>query len=159
MKIRFMNPNKVRLNKDYQNAINKINGFQFTINHDQQDVLLREGGKYIDCLVRNAKNETNEDSIRTSINLAVALSVYKGPLYLPVFVDWRGRIYPNSTFLNYQGSEISACLLTAEGCEPGGPPPSVKRYRTKLVLNISLLMVLMLMGSTKSPLKLDMIGY
>jgi DNA-directed RNA polymerase len=48
------------------------------------------------------------------INLAY---LYKDQeFYLPVFVDFRGRVYPLSNYLNYQGGDLARSLLLFADC-------------------------------------------
>nr|NP_150313.1 orf218 [Spizellomyces punctatus]AAK84242.1 orf218 [Spizellomyces punctatus] len=52
-----------------------------------------------------------ELQVRFTINIAKVYSSCVEPIYLPVFGDWRGRVYPHSTFINYQGNSLSRNVL------------------------------------------------
>ncbi|KAJ3220453.1 DNA-directed RNA polymerase [Clydaea vesicula] len=56
------------------------------------------------------ENYTSKIIIDITINLAIIYS--ETEFYLPVFSDWRGRIYPESSFLNYQANELSFSLIS-----------------------------------------------
>ena len=45
------------------------------------------------------------------LNIANLYSKVSTPIYLPVFTDFRGRFYPNCSFLSYQGNELNANLI------------------------------------------------
>lgn len=46
---------------------------------------------------------------RNIINIAI---LFRGErIYLPVFMDFRGRIYPLVSYLSYQGGDVARSLL------------------------------------------------
>lgn len=57
-----------------------------------------------------------EDELQQSITLKLAETFINKILYLNVKADWRGRIYTESFFIDYQGSDLALALLNfAEG--------------------------------------------
>lgn len=47
---------------------------------------------------------------RNILNIA---QLFKGEIfYLPVFMDFRGRIYPMANYLTYQGGDVARSLLS-----------------------------------------------
>ena len=108
----------IKLEQNLYNSINSLNKIQFTVNSELLEFLLGEG-QYI-------LNSIKENEVQRSITLQVAEVFNNVPFYIPVQADWRGRIYTQSFFLSYQGSDLSNALLmywkgetfTKTGCFP-----------------------------------------
>jgi len=92
---------------DIYNAVNKLNNLKFKVNTDLLDYLENDGSFILDYYNDNKMDKY----INNIISMKIA-EVYKNiPIYLNVNIDWRGRIYTQSFYLDYQGSEFSLALL------------------------------------------------
>ena len=93
-------------------AINYLNSIKFEINKDLLNYLKKDGEYLIKNF--NLDNKGNIDpskTLNTEITLKIA-SVYSNtPFYLNTHADWRGRIYTQSHYLSYQGSDLANALL------------------------------------------------
>jgi hypothetical protein len=100
--------------KKLYNAINYLNNIQFSINTSLFDYITNEG-KF---LIENIKDNDSKNYINSIITLNIA-NIYSGiPFYLNTLADWRGRLYTQSFYLNYQGSDLSIALLELCKGEP-----------------------------------------
>lgn len=68
----------------------------------------RKSAEYKEAITHNSKYY----HYKTTLDLA---SIYSETgFYLPVFLDYRGRIYPETTYLSYQGTDLIRGLLKFE---------------------------------------------
>ena len=86
-------------------AVNKMSGIKFGFNVSLLRYLENEGqflleGKY-----------TKSEQLQINTQLDVAKIYSNIPIYIPLQVDWRGRIYTQSSYANYQGSDLSLSLI------------------------------------------------
>lgn len=63
------------------------------------------------CLKHLSSDLSRYNQIRHTMYIARLASFIDLPFYLPVLLDWRGRIYTINTFLTYQGTDMSKSLL------------------------------------------------
>lgn len=104
---------KTKINQNMYNAINKINSQDFLINNDLIDYL-ENNGKFILDYYKKLDKNVYSNNIFT---LDIAKLYSNIPIYLNVNIDWRGRIYTQSFYLDYQGSEFSLALLNINKSE------------------------------------------
>ena len=103
-------------------TINHLNQLEFSVNNDLLDYLLSSNGQN---LLESNLNVTKSELIQIKTNIKLAQIFKNETFYLPLRGDFRGRLYVNSFFLNYQGSDLSKSLvnlakgqiLTKEGLE------------------------------------------
>ena len=88
------------------NVINRLNSQKFKVNSDFLDYIENEGSFILEHYKNNSKNYINN-----VITLEIAKLFIDIPFYLNVNLDWRGRIYTQSFYLDYQGSEFSLALI------------------------------------------------
>ena len=93
-------------NKLYE-AINYLNSIEFKINSKFLDYLNNEGNYLLKNNLGIDKNLQRDMTIK----IAEAFNNYNKPIYIPCSADWRGRIYTDSFFIDYQGSDLSLALL------------------------------------------------
>ena len=86
-------------------AVNSLSSVKFAINNDLLNYLKGEGAYII------KESESTEKDLQNTISLKMAEIYSNTPFYLNVHADWRGRLYTNSFFISYQGSELSSSLL------------------------------------------------
>lgn len=117
------------IGEDQINAVNYLNAQQFEVNSDMLDFLLLEWEKD-NGLIFGKYNKPSEDDCfnsdtqkhnslywmyRNILNIA---QLFRGKIiYLPVFMDFRGRIYPLVNYLSYQGGDVARSLLNFH-CSP-----------------------------------------
>lgn len=98
---------KLLMNDNLYKAINYLNSLQFTVNKDLLEYISNKGQYLI--------NHFREIDPKNYINLITSLQVaevYKNSIfYLNTNIDWRSRIYTNSFYMTYQGSEYSLALI------------------------------------------------
>lgn len=93
-----------RNNKIYD-SVNYLNSLKFKINSDFLDYLNNEGSFILDSY----KNTSSYINNVIAFNIA---NIYRDiPFYLNVSLDWRGRIYTHSFYLDYQGTDFSLSLI------------------------------------------------
>jgi DNA-dependent RNA polymerase len=97
--------------KSLYNAINYLNSIKFCINSSLLNFLSNEGNYLITEVP--AENELQRD-----ITLKVANAYKNIPFYLNCKADWRGRIYTESFFIDYQGSDLSSSFVNFYEGEP-----------------------------------------
>nr|QWO71463.1 RNA polymerase [Termitomyces sp. T99] len=113
--INYLNSMKFQINKlmlnfvlnEWDNKESKLfkgfNVYQPILEGDSKEIKMKK-------LSSNSKYHLYSNII----NLA---SLYKDQeFYLPVFVDFRGRIYPLSNYLNYQGGDLARSLILFADC-------------------------------------------
>nr|P33541.2 RecName: Full=Probable DNA-directed RNA polymerase [Neurospora intermedia]CAA36326.1 RNA polymerase [Neurospora intermedia] len=103
----FHHRHKIAITDKLYNVINKLNAFKFKINGDLLSYLQNEGSFILD-FYKNTKKDTY---INNMITIDIARTYLNTPFYLNVNIDWRGRIYTQSFYLDYQGSELSLALI------------------------------------------------
>jgi DNA-directed RNA polymerase len=86
-------------------AINTLNKVKFSINKSLFNFLKSIEGINLMNLIE-CKNKLQQE-----ITLKIAETYYDTPFYLPTIADWRGRIYTQSTWVSYQGGDLSSALL------------------------------------------------
>jgi hypothetical protein len=87
--------------------LSNINNIVNNINNKQSQPLEINSG-FIEFLLNNKLINLN-DYDRELINMA---SHYDSLIiYIPLYLDWRSRIYTSSSFFSYQGKSSSRCLF------------------------------------------------
>ncbi len=85
-------------------AVNYLNNIKFSINTDFLEYLNSKGKKLLET-----GDET--DKLDRHYLLTLAESYKSCSFYLTTHADWRGRIYTQSFYLTYQGSDLNTALL------------------------------------------------
>lgn len=111
-----------------KSCVNYLNSIPFKINKDILDLVMTEWYK-ADSKLFNGLNkekiitaEDTKDQKRDKIShnskyyslycTLMLASLYRDEeFYLPVFCDFRGRLYTQNTILTYQGNDLSRALL------------------------------------------------
>jgi hypothetical protein len=86
------------------NAINYLNSIQFSINNSLLNFLNNEGNYLL-------SEVPSEDEFQRDITLKIAEIFENVTFYLNCKADWRGRLYTESFFIDYQGSDLSSSLV------------------------------------------------
>jgi hypothetical protein len=89
--------------KELFDSINYLDSIKFKINNDFLDFILNKG--YYLLSLEEEKNWT-----QNLISIKIAQTFINTPFYINTFADWRGRIYTNSFFISYQGSNLAKNL-------------------------------------------------
>jgi hypothetical protein len=115
------------------NTINFLNSIPFEINKNMLNFIKIEGEKE-GSIIFNGYNKLhpladkiNDDNIDSKLKLDIishnslywnytyiiniALLMKNNTIYLPTFLDFRGRIYPSPNYLSYQGGDLARSLL------------------------------------------------
>lgn len=109
------NYHKINNLKSLYNAVNYLNSLKFRVNVDLLDFvlvnkkLIFKNYYYSDKTL--SEDKINDNILRDFVTLEIAKTFSNIPFYLNTFADWRGRIYTNSYYLSYQGSDLSLALL------------------------------------------------
>jgi DNA-dependent RNA polymerase-like protein len=90
--------------KELFDSINYLDSIKFKINNDFLDFILNEG--YYLLSLEDEKNWT-----QNLISIKIAQTFINTTFYINTFADWRGRIYTNSFFISYQGSNLAKNLI------------------------------------------------
>ncbi len=90
--------------KELFDSINYLDSIKFKINNDFLFFILNEG--YYLLSSEDEKNWT-----QNLISIKIAQTFINTPFYINTFADWRGRIYTNSFFISYQGSNLAKNLV------------------------------------------------
>lgn len=103
---------------EYRNSfiydcVNYLNNMKFSVNKELLNYLNSEGGYILDYY----KLHKIKHYLNNLITLDIARTYKDEIFYLNVNLDWRGRIYTQSFYLDYQGNEFSLALLTLCGGE------------------------------------------
>lgn len=101
------NKHKLENKKLLYNAVNYLNAIQFEINIDLLEFLANEGIS----LFYNNDAISDSERLQKAITIKIADTYKNIPFYLNTHADWRGRLYTNSFFISYQGSELSVSLI------------------------------------------------
>lgn len=95
------------LNKNVYDTVNYLNSLKFKANIDFINYIQNEGNFILDLYKKN-----NVDSfLNNMITLDIANVLENISFYLNVNLDWRGRIYTQSFYLDYQGSDFSLAFI------------------------------------------------
>ena len=109
-------------------SVNKLNRVKFKINKPMLNLVLEEWNNKDSIIFKgfnvfNPILETDTKEIQMKkmasnskyqlyLNIINIASLYRDQeFYFPVFVDFRGRVYPLSHYLNYQGGDLARSLL------------------------------------------------
>lgn len=110
-------------------SINYLNSIKFKINKKMLNFVLEEWNNkdsklfkgfnvYQNILNTDSKNIkinklSNNSKYQLYINIINIAYLYKDQeFYLPVFVDFRGRVYPLSNYISYQGGDLARSLIS-----------------------------------------------
>jgi hypothetical protein len=104
----FLQGHQIKKNDIFYDTINYLNKIKFKINNKLLEYIKNEGKFLIDKIPINQSLKLQKD---ITLKIADCFSNYKDPIYLTVIGDWRGRIYTQSFFLDYQGQDLSSALL------------------------------------------------
>jgi len=101
------------------NQINYQNSVPFRINKNFYDFILKYGYE-LNILINPNLENANESLLSQILHQKYILDIsklyYNYTFYLPLFFDWRGRIYSQPSYLTYQGSSLAKALMEfAEG--------------------------------------------
>jgi DNA-directed RNA polymerase len=102
------NKHKMENKKLLYNSVNYLNSIQFEINIDLLEFLAKKGNSLFYTDVDISESER----LQQAITIKIAETYKNIPIYLNTHADWRGRLYTNSFFISYQGSDLSTSLLT-----------------------------------------------
>jgi len=94
-------------NSKLYDSINYVNSQRFEVNKELLDYILNEGRYLLD----EVEEKDRDNFLKTIISLNVASTYRDVPIYLNTNIDWRSRIYTNSFYLSYQGSDVSLALI------------------------------------------------
>lgn len=88
--------------------INKLNSQIFRMNNELLDFFSTEKGKMMQQSFKE-NNKENWINFRTILEIA---EIYRDkPIFFNHFYDWRGRIYNDSFYINYQGGDFSSPFI------------------------------------------------
>lgn len=90
------------LNRLYD-AINIMSKTKFIINTSFLNYILNEGSSLLQL--------EKGDILQRNTTLEIAKVFQNSPFYIPLFADWRGRVYTQSFYLSYQGNDLSIALI------------------------------------------------
>nr|ADO51620.1 rnapol [Moniliophthora roreri] len=124
--------NQSRVSETQETTVNYLNSIPFEINETMLSYLIEEWNKENSIIFKNYNKlhhlsayENDKLDSETKIEIIqhnslywnysniinIALLMKNNTIYLPTFLDFRGRIYPTPNYLNYQGSDIARSLL------------------------------------------------
>lgn len=95
------------LNEKIYNSINYLNSLEFNVNHDLINYLENDGSYILDYYRKTAPHQY----INNFLAMDIAKTYMNTSFYLNVNIDWRGRIYTQSFYLDYQASEFCLSLV------------------------------------------------
>lgn len=90
--------------KELFDSINYLDSIKFKINNDFLEFILNDGFYLL-------SSEDEKNWTQNLISIKIAQTFLNIPFYINTFADWRGRIYTNSFFISYQGSDLAKNLL------------------------------------------------
>ena len=106
------NLHEVKNMKNLYIAINNSSSVKFSINTEVLNFILKNKDKLFKDYYDDVNlSEVNDHILRDTVTLEVAKTYANIPFYLNTYADWRLRIYTNSYYLSYQGSDLSLALL------------------------------------------------
>jgi DNA-directed RNA polymerase len=150
----IFNKEKSEVSLNQVDTINYLNSVPFNINNNMLSFLLNDW-KAKDSILFNMYNQLHEETANinnvssvikkeiirhntlyfTYSNILNIANLLKGfTIYFPTFLDFRGRIYPISSYLSYQGHDIARSLLFFQPRFPSllnGPTDSVSRFKSE----------------------------
>lgn len=91
------------------NAINKMSSIKFNYNKSLLEYLKKDGSFLLKSIF--TEELTKSEYLQIQTQLIIAEMYKEKDIYIPLQVDWRGRIYVQSFFANYQGSDLSLSLI------------------------------------------------
>ena len=96
--------------------INYQNSVPFIINQKFYDFIINNGFRLKLLMEDITSIETVSDELKSlylqqSYILTLSKLYLNFPFYFPMFFDWRGRLYSETSYLTYQGSELSKAML------------------------------------------------
>ena len=98
---------KLENRENLYKAVNNMASIKFKYNNLLIDFLENDGKYLLEIFKNSSKSELYQ--ISTTLNIA---KVYRDiPIYIPLQVDFRGRIYTKSFYSNYQGGDFNKALI------------------------------------------------
>lgn len=92
-------------------AVNYFNSIKFKINKPLLKFLEQEGNIILQHYLETLDNNSEKLQAIMTLKIANSFSELTVPFYINTHADWRGRIYTQSFFITYQGSELSSSLI------------------------------------------------
>lgn len=112
--------------KRLYDSIDYLNSIKYKVNKTMLNFVLQElnnadsklfnGTNIYQPILDTDSNQIKDSQISSNSkynlynNIITIATLYK-ELYLPVFVDFRGRVYPLSNYINYQAGDLGRSLL------------------------------------------------
>ena len=120
--------------EQFYEGINYINNIKFKINKDMLNIVLNEWDKSDSILFKgyniskeinpNDKHEIKIEKLKHNAKYSLYYNIIhiaylfrNQTFYLPVYADFRGRIYTLSNYLSYQGNDLARALLLFDSNE------------------------------------------
>ena len=118
----------------FYNSINYLNSIKFKINipmltfvleewEKDNSILFKGYNKYKEISINDSKNIKQEKEKHNALHhlylniINIAFLFRDQVFYLPVFSDFRGRLYTLSNYLSYQGNDLARSLLLFDSTE------------------------------------------
>jgi len=128
IKTKYNQKFKTKGNMNLYNSINYLNSMKIKINKIMLEFILMEWNnpksilfnghnvfqQILDTDSKEIKSNKRSSNSKYNMysNIITIASLYKDTeFYLPVFVDFRGRVYPLSSYISYQAADIGRSLL------------------------------------------------
>ena len=100
------------------NTINKLNSIEFSVNQELLEYLNTDESFKIKEYIFQSIVPKSSDFYQFIYTFYIAKIFSNNKFYLPTKADFRGRIYVNSFYLNYQGNDFNRALVNFYHGEP-----------------------------------------
>lgn len=97
----------ISLNDTTYDSLNYLNSQCLEVNSELYNYIVNEGSYIIDYI----REHDNKNYFNFLLTLDIAKTYLNQNIYLNVNIDWRGRIYVQSFYISYQGSDLSSALV------------------------------------------------
>jgi DNA-directed RNA polymerase len=126
--------------KQHVDAVNSLQSVAYRINEPVLAALKRYGPRLLEAdfakraqdqqgkKLKKLKRQLKQDRLQLERDLAVADSLKGAPFYIPLNIDFRGRVYPIPPF-NYQREDHIRALFLFDCGEPIGSEQSIRRLK------------------------------
>jgi hypothetical protein len=99
----------IHYQQPHNHRISNLNTIINNVNHMQSQAMTINNTLLNYLLANPQLLDTESDINNFIISLAKAYRQVK--FYIPIYIDWRGRLYTASSILSYQGTPLAKCLI------------------------------------------------